>query len=662
MAIEGSLEQIKERVPIVDVIGTRVKLQKSGRNLKGLCPFHGEKSPSFYVFPDRENWHCFGCGLGGDVFSFVMRSENVDFTEALRSLAARAGIELRQRESQRVEHDRHRRLHDTNAAAARFFQSLLFASDGREALRYLEVRGITRATIETFQIGWAPRAWDALASRLGEDGFSAEELVTAGVAIPRDGGGHYDRFRGRVMFPIRDAGGRVIGFGGRILGDEQPKYLNSSDSPVFTKGSALYAIDRARAEIRRQGVAVVVEGYIDALAAHQARIENVVAALGTALTEEHVRTMKRLAPRLVLALDADAAGDAAALRALEVVRATHGQTATPVADRRGIVRLRRDHELDVRIARMPPGKDPDDVIRESPDTFRAIVAEARPIVEVLIDAELARAGDDVEARARAVDVVLDALRGLANPVAVDQYAVHLSKRAAIDIAAIRERLHGARRVNRAHRTAPALESEPTTRDWLTVEEYVLQLIARFPAARAVLRDIDAEDFYREDARAVFAALRDTLLGASFSEDLDEVLSALGEPLGEYAAWIASWGADLEETTDDRVIAEAEAGVCRLRMLNYRREIALIGAFRRGQAIADDPETWARQAARVAELADSVKTLERTGLARYSPHWHAIIHDERRLGPVRTVRRATSVDSVPSEPSVTRAPEAIAATG
>jgi DNA primase len=669
VAVDSAVEQIKERVPILELVGQRVKLLKSGRNFKGLCPFHGEKTPSFYVFPDRENWHCFGCGLGGDVFSFVMRSENVEFAEALRLLAARAGVELAPRGSQKAEEARESRLYEINAAAARYFQAMLFGGLGAPALEYLLGRGLTRETIESFGLGWAPDSWDALLHRLGEQGYPPEELAELGLVAPRESGGHYDRFRARIVFPIHDASGRVIGFGGRAMpgagyplaggagrGEAQPKYLNSTDTPVFSKGSALYAIDRARGEIKRAGAGVVVEGYMDALAAHQAGIANVVASLGTALTEQHFLTLKRLAPRVVLALDADAAGDAAALRTLEVLRGTYGRMAVPIADRRGLVRLRRDQELDVRVARLPQGMDPDDLIRRSPDEFRQLVAEAKPIVEVLIEAEVASAGPDVGARARAADNVLDFLKDLPNPVLADQYTRLLAERLAVDYEALRARLAAVRRAARRRdaagaRPEPPVEEDARLRDWLTLEEYVLRLLVLHPArAGAVLADLDPEDFYRVDARAIFEAVRDELTRGAVAGA--ELVERLEEPLAEHARWIVGWGADLGEPDDALVEGELLASALRLRLLNHHREIAMIAVFRRDLDREGDMSAWPQQSRRVAELLARIRELERQPGVRYAPPWMAIIRGEADLGPMRTLVR--SAEPRPEEPPATAA--------
>jgi DNA primase len=656
----SAVEQIKERVSITDLVGQRVKLGKSGRNLKGLCPFHSEKTPSFYVFPEKENYRCFGCGEHGDIFTWVMKTENVDFGEALKVLAERAGVELTRREVRSAEDSRRSRMWEINGAAARYYQAMLLQPQGAPALAYVAGRGLERSTIEMFQIGWAPDTWDALLNHLTSQGYTPEELAEVGLVVARESGGYYDRFRGRVTFPIRDARGNVIGFGGRAMGDAQPKYLNSSDSPVFSKGTALYAIDLARTPIKRDGVAIVVEGYMDAVVAHQAGIANVVAALGTALTEEHLLVLKRQAPRVVLALDADAAGDAAALRTLEVVRATYGKIALPVADRRGLVRLRYDQVLDVRVARLPEGQDPDDVIRASPERFKELIAQSRPILEVLIDSEVARAGQDNHARSLAADNVLDVIKDLPNPVLADQFTRLLSERIGVDYDALRSRLTELRRG--ARRQARAAEARGTAapraaereverlRDWLTYEEFVLRLLMVHPDhGRGILAELSGDDFYRTDARAVFEHVQDALAGPDLL-GAEEIVQAIDGPLGDHARWIVAWGADLPTPDEQLLRHELTRCLVQLRILNYRRELALIGLRQRDSERDEGASDAAGDWGRVRELVAEVRELERQPGGELSRPWERVFRGEDALGPLRAVRseRRTAVME-PQEP-------------
>jgi DNA primase len=283
----GAIEEVKERLDLVAVISGYVPLKKAGRSYKGLCPFHTEKTPSFVVFPETGTWKCFGCGAGGDLFGFVMRKENLEFGEALRLLAQRAGVTLEPlRPEDKAEASLKDRLRKMNELAAEYFHHLLLNSpEGAKARDYLVMRGISDETRDGFQLGYAKEEWQALGNHLTNKGYSWPNLLEAGLVVEREGGGYYDRFRGRLIFPIRDAAGYVVGFGARALGDAVPKYLNSPQTAIFDKSGGLYGIDQARTAIRDQALVVIVEGYMDVLMAHQLGRKNVVASMGTALTE-----------------------------------------------------------------------------------------------------------------------------------------------------------------------------------------------------------------------------------------------------------------------------------------------------------------------------------------------------------------------------------------
>ena len=296
-----TVDEIKQRLDIVEVLSSYVPdLKKSGRNFKAVCPFHSEKTPSFFVFPERQSWHCFGaCGTGGDMFAFVMRKEGVDFKEALNILAERAGVTVVQRKPDESKSEADR-LKEINEAAAEVFHRLLFNSTGGQRTReYLIRRGVSEKTMRQFQIGYSQDSWDSLRQELMKRGYHENELASAGLLVEKEKEGTYDRFRNRLMFPIRDMAGRVVGFGARALDDSLPKYLNSPQTLVFDKSSSLYGIDFARPAIRKENLAVVVEGYMDVIVAHQHGFTNVVASLGTALTEKHVGIVKKLTNRLV---------------------------------------------------------------------------------------------------------------------------------------------------------------------------------------------------------------------------------------------------------------------------------------------------------------------------------------------------------------------------
>ena len=410
----GVAAEVKSRLSVVDVVGESVSLKKAGTTYKGLCPFHGEKTPSFVVTPQRESWHCFGCGLGGDIFSFVMQRDGVPFPEALRTLATRAGVEI----DERTKHeDAHKaRLRQVLDHSIAFYHAVLTASNaGKPALEYLHGRGFTDETIAAHQLGWAPGGWEQMTRALGaKRDVRADELLEVGLASPRQGGrgGVYDKFRSRVIFPIRDQNGHAVGLGGRLLEGDGPKYLNSPATPLFDKSRTLYLIDKAKGPIRKAGQAVIVEGYTDALMAHQAGFENVVASLGTALTPGQVALLTRYTNRIALAYDVDPAGEKAGTLG---VTSLAGLIAQLQADTSG-VKLE-----DVRVARLPDGKDPDEVVRATPSDWEAAIAKAKPLVEYLIDHHAGRYDLKTSSgRIGFVEAVMPALRGIADPLRLDE--------------------------------------------------------------------------------------------------------------------------------------------------------------------------------------------------------------------------------------------------
>ena len=439
----GVVAEIKGRLPVADVVGETVQLKKAGTTLKGLCPFHGEKTASFVVTPARDTWHCFGCGKHGDIFTFLMERDGMSFPEALQALAGRAGVEIDERTKREDAHNA--RLREVLEAAVAFYHAVLMRSEaGAPALAYLRGRGFTDDTIEKHQLGWAPRGWDQMTRQLASKRqITPGELLEVGLASSRQrGGGVYDRFRERVIFPIRDQNGHAVGLGGRVLGkegvgedgvDHGPKYLNSPATPLFDKSRTLYLIDRAKTAIRKTGQAVIVEGYTDALMAHQAGFDNVVASLGTALTPFQVALVTRYAKRIALAYDVDAAGQKAGTFGATALEELIRQLAP---DESGV-------ELDdVRVVGLPEGRDPDEVVRDEPDRWREEVSSARPIVDHLIDVH-ARAQDlrTPGGQARFVDAVLPIIRNLPNPVLRDAYLGQVHRVSGVEERTLLEALH-----------------------------------------------------------------------------------------------------------------------------------------------------------------------------------------------------------------------------
>jgi DNA primase len=413
----GFLDELRSRIPLGDLVGRRVRLTRSGREHKGLCPFHNEKTPSFYVVEDKGFFHCFGCGAHGDAIGFVMRADNLDFIEAVERLAGEAGIAVPQQTPQERERaQRQKTLIEALAAAAQFYEAQLWTPTGARARDYLSARGLDEDTIRQFRLGWAPEDRQALRRALGSE-YPEALLHEAGLLrVPDDSGTPYDYFRGRVMFPIGDRAGRVIAFGGRTIGDGQPKYLNSPDTPVFEKGRVLYAWAAARAALARQpdgGAAIiVVEGYMDVIALHRAGLATAVAPLGTALTELQLHELWRLSPEPVLCFDGDTAGQSAALRVLD--------RALPI--------LRPGRSL--RFVTLPPGEDPDSLIRGAGGSaFAAMLAGARPLSEMLWQTELAARPIDTPERRADLERRLMAHAGLiANRAVQSEYRRFLRDR------------------------------------------------------------------------------------------------------------------------------------------------------------------------------------------------------------------------------------------
>jgi DNA primase len=427
----GATAEVKSKLSVVDVVGESVTLKKAGSTFKGLCPFHGEKTPSFVVTPARETWHCFGCGRGGDIFSFVMERDGLTFPEALRTLAAKAGVEI----DERTKHEdaRRARLRGVLDTAIAFYHAVLTNSRaGEPALAYLKGRGFTDATIETYQLGWAPAGWDQMARQLqAKRDVRPDDLIEVGLASPSQRGrGPIDKFRARVLFPIRDQNGNAVGIGGRLLEGEGPKYLNSPATPLFDKSRTLYLIDRAKGPIRRTQQAVIVEGYTDALMAHQAGFENVVASLGTALTPNQIGLLTRYAKRIALAYDVDPAGEKAGTLGVTALTGLIGQLQ---ADDSG-VKLE-----DVRVVRLPDGKDPDEVIREAPTDWESSVATAKPLVEYLIGHHASRFDlKQSTGRIGFVEAVIPAVRDIADPLRRDEALQEVHRASGVDERVLRQ--------------------------------------------------------------------------------------------------------------------------------------------------------------------------------------------------------------------------------
>ncbi|HKZ53663.1 MAG TPA: DNA primase [Candidatus Acidoferrales bacterium] len=430
MAEPGSIaDKVKQQADIVRLVGDYVRLKKSGQNFLGLCPFHSEKTPSFAVHPVKQIYHCFGCGAGGDVFKFIQEIERVSFPEALQMVADKAGVRLPERRPRTPEEARSTGLRTAltklHEQAARFYQEQLHNSkEGKLARAYLNDRGLTDEVIKTFGLGYAPGTGDALLRRLRDAGAEKEALEASGLVNRDDRGTLYDRFRRRIMFPIASESGRVAAFGGRAMGDDTPKYLNSPETPIYQKSRVLYNLHRAKEAIRRNNYAVLVEGYLDCIGVHTAGVENVVASCGTSLTDLQVRLLGRSARNVVVSFDPDAAGVAATERSLNLLL---------------------EQGFQVRVLALPPGTDPDLFVREQgAAAYREKLKQSQPYLDYLV--ERARAQHDwrtQDGKIAALNYLLPYLARLPNKIRRAEWATELSARLSIEEALVREELRRA---------------------------------------------------------------------------------------------------------------------------------------------------------------------------------------------------------------------------
>ncbi len=418
--MSDTVQQIKDKLSIQDIVAPYVKLKRAGKSLVGLCPFHKEKTPSFHVSLERGTWHCFGCGLGGDGFSFIEKIENVDFKGALKILADKAGVTIEYSGGGNGEDkSKKERLYEAMSQANEWYAGKLSGSPAEE---YAGKRNLSKEIIRDWRLGFAPEAWRALLEALTALGFTIEELLGAGLIKEADGkpGTYYDRFRNRLLFPIRDAAGRVVAFTGRALStDEQAKYLNSPETDLYHKSEILFGMDKAKIAIRARDFTMLVEGQIDVLLAHQAGFGNAVALSGTALSEKHLALMKRHSENLMLVLDADAAGLSATAKSAE---------------------LALQQGLRVKAARLPSGKDPADLISEDPQEFSKRVVAAKPIVDFFL-AELAERERDSHRLLRAAEnVVLPLINAMPSPMERDHFVQAAARTLGLSPEAVRESL------------------------------------------------------------------------------------------------------------------------------------------------------------------------------------------------------------------------------
>lgn len=518
---EETIERVKAATDIVEVVSEHVQMRQAGRNWLGLCPFHNEKTPSFNVQPEVQIYHCFGCGVGGDVVKFLQEIDKVSFVEAVTFLAQRAGIPVPRRDGGAVEDERNDQLFRANELAAKYFHYMLRQPAGADALRYLHKRGLTDETIDEFRIGYSLPGWSSLLEMAGRRGFPAPALELAGLVLQsRKGRGHHDRFRDRVIFPITNLSGRTIAFGARALHlDDEPKYLNSPETPIYHKSGVLYGMSRARDSIRRQGTAIVVEGYMDVVSLAQGGVDNVIASSGTALTAPHARLLARYAERVVLLFDGDAAGSTAAQRGVEVLLGT---------------------ELDTRIVTLPTGQDPDSFVRrdQGADELRQLIDEAPPALDVYLDRMAAGINlNSVTGRAKAIERLLPLICECKDQVRRSLMLRRAAQRFDVDEQVLRTALTAAQKRPAPRRGAePSPEPEgpeqPPTGPPVTVDKLEREfagLLLQYPRFLAETeRRLDMEVFTDSEVRRLLVYLVDTCEDGQL--DLPNLLNNVDENL------------------------------------------------------------------------------------------------------------------------------------
>jgi DNA primase len=543
-----AVDDIKARLDIVDIVSETVKLRHSGKNYIGFCPFHtNTKTPAFVVFPDSQTWRCFGqCNEGGDIFSFVMKREGWDFQEALRRLAERAGVTLHEytpEEQEKVEENE--RLREVLSMAVTFFQHQLRNTEaGKEALDYLYGRKLTDETIDAFALGYAPDSWDALTNHLTSRSVTEQELRDSGLVSESDSGSVYDRFRHRLVIPIRDHRGRMAGFGGRVLrADDVPKYLNSPKTALFDKGRMLYGLDMARQDIRSQDQVVIVEGYLDVIGPYQAGFKNCVSPMGTALTEDQFRLIKRYSRRIILALDPDAAGQKATLRGLQTARQSLEREGDPVFDSRGLMQVEGRLKADIRVTTLPDGLDPDEIALDDPERWSKLVADAKPVVIHVMETLAARSDvDDPKVKEEIAGQVLPLIEDVKGSVEREAYRQRLARLLQVDERAlVGQSSGGVQRRGRSWRpmtrvTAPTVTSTDTThrllegaciKALLTDPTLVHFINRQFRAFE--LACLHSDDFSHTDYKEAFKLIKESL-DQDVENPLDYVRGRLPEPL------------------------------------------------------------------------------------------------------------------------------------
>ena len=480
--ISSPIDEIKNRLDIIEVIGSYIKLQKTGANYRAVCPFHSEKKPSFFVSPSRQIWHCFGCGIGGDMFKFVMQVEGVEFGDALRILAQKAGVELKRQTPEYKEYQTERqRLNEICELATRFFEKQLEESKiGKEAKKYLLDRGISEESIKKWRIGYAPDVWQGLSDFLTSQDYKKDEVEKAGLGLTSEQGSFYDRFRGRIIFPIFDLNSQVVGYGGRVFKDkdkkEIAKYVNTPNTLLYDKSRILYGLDKAKVEIRKKDGCILVEGYTDVIMAHQAGTFNVVATSGTALTPYQLKILKRYSENLVLGFDMDIAGDSATKRGIDLAQISG---------------------FNIKVLRLPGEKDAADVIAKNPKDWEEALLNPKSILEFYFEIAFSKRNkDDPEGKREISKILLPVIKRISNKIVQSHWIGELAKRIRTKEEDVEEELKKVK----LDEYSEALGMEPEEIANLPLksrkellEERLIILVLKFPKNLEIIREYEITD-------------------------------------------------------------------------------------------------------------------------------------------------------------------------
>ena len=599
----STIDEIKAKIDIVDLVSEAgVKLRHAGKNYTGFCPFHDNKhTPAFVVWPESGTWRCFGqCNEGGDIFKFVMKREGIDFKDALNKLADRAGVKVESFVAEKPEiKEAHEHLRELLEAAIIFYRTHLF--NNKDILTYLhDKRGLTDATIETFGLGYAPHGYDNLLKNFTSKGYSEQDLIDAGMLSVREADDSrnagldtaedhrlldrrrvYDKFRNRIMIPIRDENGKMAGFGARIVDpNDIPKFLNSPETPIFTKGHILYGLDRARKPIRMADQAVIVEGYLDVIALHQAGYENVVSPMGTALTEDQLRLLKRSTRRIVLALDPDAAGQKAVLRGLDAARSAMDREGELGFDARGLLRNEARLQADLRVASMPDDLDPDEIVARDKDEWKRLIENAKPIVTHVMDSlAVGQNLNDAKVKNQIAAQVLPLIEDLPSPLERDTYRQALARMLRVDESSlvgtqtqgqvVRRKPRGAGQSQQGQKSQ-VVALNPT----LKIESYCIGVLFRKPALlyrldRTLqefgLSALAVEDFEYTDHQLVFGVIR-LAVEQDEKDHQHYVMTHLPETISDVSKDLLAQTEQLDPV-DDKLVEELLARFMDLRRAN-----------------------------------------------------------------------------------------------